>query len=224
MKINELSNDKLADYKKKASDVASEADKKRLEILSAEEVSADDKRRAEDYRKRADKRFRGTVKATIKQFDNDLKKHKKVDESQEIDINAVVGKLYDIIDNQDQAIKTADYDKQVRYATTVRDRAQQALEMIQADPKSVNAAWKYFQTGERLEEGEITEEMIAARLMDEWIKASGTKPKDNSILQKKSIDNTIQNRATQNTQDKNKPSRELQMWSNKTKQPKGWRE
>jgi hypothetical protein len=56
MKINELSNDKLADYKKKASDDASAADKRG------------------DY-ERGNKRFRGIVKATKKQFANDVKKH-----------------------------------------------------------------------------------------------------------------------------------------------------
>ena len=56
--LNELSNDKLASYKKDASADATAADKRG------------------DY-ERGNKRFRGIVKATIKQGDNDAKKHKK---------------------------------------------------------------------------------------------------------------------------------------------------
>jgi hypothetical protein len=53
-KINELSNEKLADYKKKAGESASAADK------------------AGDIKK-GNKRFSGIIKATRKQFDNDVK-------------------------------------------------------------------------------------------------------------------------------------------------------
>jgi len=60
--VNELSNDTLASYKKKASADATAADK------------------AGDF-ERANKRFRGITKATIKQFDNDIKKH-TVDEAE----------------------------------------------------------------------------------------------------------------------------------------------
>ena len=56
-RIAELSNDTLASYKKKAGADASAADK------------------AGDFEK-GNKRFKGITKATIKQFDNDLKKHK----------------------------------------------------------------------------------------------------------------------------------------------------
>ena len=55
-KINELSTDTLASYKKKAGADAKKAD-------------------AEGDYKRGDKRFKGINKATNKQFDNDLKKH-----------------------------------------------------------------------------------------------------------------------------------------------------
>ena len=54
---NELSNEKLAQYKKAAGDQATAADK------------------AGDYDK-GHKRFKGIVKATNKQFDNDTKKNK----------------------------------------------------------------------------------------------------------------------------------------------------
>lgn len=57
-KLQELSNDLLGNYKKAASADASKADK-------------------EGDFKRGDKRFSGIVKATNKQFDNDMKKHKK---------------------------------------------------------------------------------------------------------------------------------------------------
>ena len=55
--LNELSNEKLAQYKKAAGDQATAADK------------------AGDYDK-GHKRFKGIVKATNKQFDNDTKKNK----------------------------------------------------------------------------------------------------------------------------------------------------
>jgi hypothetical protein len=60
--VNELSNDLLARYKKKAADQASAADK------------------VGDYAK-GNKRFSGIIKATKKQFDNDLKK----EEAEQID-------------------------------------------------------------------------------------------------------------------------------------------
>ena len=59
-RINELSNEKLGQYKKAASADATASDK------------------AGDY-KRGDKRFSGIVKATKKQFANDLKKHGQQD-------------------------------------------------------------------------------------------------------------------------------------------------
>jgi hypothetical protein len=300
MKINELSNDKLADYKKKAGADASEADKRG------------------DY-KRGDKRFRGIVKATKKQFANDIKKHKKVDEAlkqsaldtlvkakEEIEQKrkeelaqweadfrannrsriqsavpqqvqpevssekqtrmtknkirrqiATIDSILRLGDKimpwveryQDQftpglkadleQIETSfnqdnpDYDMMAQLYSRFYDSLRQFIQQKKAATSKKKSTIRrelqrpspvVYRRPEEVAEGEITEEMIAARLMDEWIKASGTKPKDNSILQKKSIDNTIQNRATQNTQDKNKLSRELQMWSNKPKQPKGWRE
>lgn len=55
-KIDELSNELLGRYKKAASDQATEADK------------------AGDFKK-GDKRYSGIIKATTKQFDNDMKKH-----------------------------------------------------------------------------------------------------------------------------------------------------
>lgn len=75
-------------------------------------------------------------------------------EGSEPDISVTVGKLYDIIDHQEDVIKNADFDRQVRYATIVRDRAVKALGMIKSDPSSVDIAWKYLQTGEQgVEEG-----------------------------------------------------------------------
>ena len=61
--LNELSNEKLAQYKQAAALDAGAAD------------------RAGDF-ERGDKRFAGIVKATKKQFANDVKKHKEVDEAQ----------------------------------------------------------------------------------------------------------------------------------------------
>jgi hypothetical protein len=60
-KLNELSNEKLGAYKKAAGADASKADK-------------------EGNFERGNKRFKGIVKATIKQGDNDEKKHKEKDE------------------------------------------------------------------------------------------------------------------------------------------------
>ena len=57
-KLNELSNEKLGAYKKAAGADASKADK-------------------EGNFERGNKRFKGIVKATIKQGDNDEKKHKE---------------------------------------------------------------------------------------------------------------------------------------------------
>lgn len=59
-KLNELSNEKLGAYKKAAGVDASKADK-------------------EGNFERGNKRFKGIVKATIKQGDNDEKKHKEKD-------------------------------------------------------------------------------------------------------------------------------------------------
>lgn len=60
--MNEISNATLTSYKQKAGEQASAADK------------------AGDFKK-GDKRFSGIIKATKKQFANDLKKHKDLDES-----------------------------------------------------------------------------------------------------------------------------------------------
>jgi hypothetical protein len=64
-KINELSNDTLASYKKKSGADASKADK-------------------EGDFKRGDKRFSGIVKATKKEFDNDAKKHAVSEDLEEL--------------------------------------------------------------------------------------------------------------------------------------------
>ena len=72
-----------------------------------------------------------------------------VAENQDVDVSIVVGKLYDIIDQQEDAIKNADYDRQVKYATIVRNRAIEALNMIKLNPQAANSAWKYFQTGQQ---------------------------------------------------------------------------
>lgn len=64
-KINELSTDTLASYKKKAGADASKADK-------------------EGNFKRGDKRFSGIVKATKKELDNDVKKHAMSEDLEEL--------------------------------------------------------------------------------------------------------------------------------------------
>lgn len=64
-KINELSPDTLASYKKKAGADASKADK-------------------EGNFKRGDKRFSGIVKATKKELDNDVKKHAMSEDLEEL--------------------------------------------------------------------------------------------------------------------------------------------
>jgi hypothetical protein len=104
-------------------------------------------------RKDEEDRIAGTkapAKRTPKQTDYEKKrKQQSVTEGQEVDVSAVVGKLYDIIDNQENVIKNADYDQQVRQATIVRDRAVKALNMIKTNPSDVNAAWNYLQNGEQ---------------------------------------------------------------------------
>jgi hypothetical protein len=104
-------------------------------------------------RKDEEDRIAGTkapAKRTPKQTDYEKKrKQQSVTEGQEVDVSAVVGKLYDIIDNQEDVIKNADYDQQVRQATIVRDRAVKALNMIKTNPSNVNSAWNYLQTGEQ---------------------------------------------------------------------------
>ena len=66
-KLNELSNEKLGAYKKAAGADASKADK-------------------EGNFERGNKRFKGIVKATIKQGDNDEKKHKEKDKEKDKEI------------------------------------------------------------------------------------------------------------------------------------------
>jgi len=104
-------------------------------------------------RKDEEDRIAGTkapAKRTPKQTDYEKKrKQQSVTEGQEVDVSAVVGKLYDIIDNQENVIKNADYDQQVRQATIVKDRAVKALNMIKTNPSNVNAAWNYLQNGEQ---------------------------------------------------------------------------
>ena len=79
-KVNELSTNALASYKKKASADASTADK-------------------EGDFERGNKRFKGINKATIKQFDNDAKKHKEQGVAEGLD------QLLELRDKIEEAIK-----------------------------------------------------------------------------------------------------------------------
>lgn len=79
-KVNELSNDTLASYKKKAGADAKKAD-------------------AEGDYARGNKRFSGIIKATKKQFDNDIKKHK------EQDVAEGLNELLDLRNKVEEAIK-----------------------------------------------------------------------------------------------------------------------
>jgi hypothetical protein len=75
-----------------------------------------------------------------------------VAEGQEVDVNVIVGKLYDMIDHAENQIKNADTDNQAKYATILRDRAQKALVMIKQGghtSDTASAAYKYFLTGEQ---------------------------------------------------------------------------
>ena len=79
-------------------------------------------------------------------------------EGQEVDASVVIGKLYDFIDHAEDVIKNADFDNQVRSATTVRDRAVKALNMIKQGgntPEAALDAFAYMQTGKQgVAEGE----------------------------------------------------------------------
>lgn len=75
-----------------------------------------------------------------------------VAEGQETVVSVVVGKLYDVIDHAEDIIKNADYDRQVQYATVLRDRATKALNMIKQGgntPEAALDAFAYMQSGEQ---------------------------------------------------------------------------
>lgn len=89
--LDELSNDTLQSYKKKASADASMADQ-----------SGDTKK--------ADKRFSGIVKATNKQFDNDMKKYKTEDLDEEVVDNDDF-EILDLSDDElDALVDNVDFD------------------------------------------------------------------------------------------------------------------
>jgi len=78
--------------------------------------------------------------------------NESVAEGQEVDASVVIGKLYDVIDHAEDIIKNADYDRQVQYATVLRDRAVKALNMIKQggnSPEAALDAFAYMQSGEQ---------------------------------------------------------------------------
>jgi hypothetical protein len=147
--------DKAAAARYAASDLSKKG-KKNVKVLAVTPQKQGVAEGTNDYfkrRKDEEDRIAGTkapAKRTPKQTDYEKKrKQQSVTEGQEVDVSAVVGKLYDIIDNQENVIKNADYDQQVRQATIVKDRAVKALNMIKSNPSDVNAAWNYLQNGEQ---------------------------------------------------------------------------
>jgi hypothetical protein len=80
---------------------------------------------------------------------------------QDVDVNVVVEKLQQIAAQAKQQIQNSDYDQQKRYATTIRDRALQALEMIEQGgntPEAAHAAFGFMQTGKHgVAEGEVVQ-------------------------------------------------------------------
>ena len=70
VQLDELSSDLLARYKKKASDQASAQDKEAF-------ASGTSQKRARELLDKSHKRYKGIIKATGKQFDNDMKKYQK---------------------------------------------------------------------------------------------------------------------------------------------------
>jgi hypothetical protein len=94
----------------------------------------------------------GKVGHGSEELGNFLSSKKGVAEGQEVDVNVIVGKLYDMIDHAENQIKNADTDNQAKYATILRDRAQKALVMIKQGghtSDTASAAYKYFLTGEK---------------------------------------------------------------------------
>lgn len=88
----------------------------------------------------------------IKQIIEGIESNQGVAEGQEVDVNVIVGKLYDMIDHAENQIKNADTDNQAKYATILRDRAQKALVMIKQGghtSDTASAAYKYFLTGQQ---------------------------------------------------------------------------
>ena len=84
-------------------------------------------------------------------FEKDMEKDTQVN-GQDVDVNVVVEKLQQIAAHAKQQIQNADYDQQVRYATTVRDRALQALDMIAQGgntPEAARSAFAFMQTGKQ---------------------------------------------------------------------------
>ena len=109
----------------------------------------------EDYKKLSPREFfnmyRITKQAWLAKYKSMLPQQPTV-EAQEVDVNVVVGKLYDFIDRAEDVIKNADFDNQVQKATIVRDRAVKALNMIKQGgntPEAASAAFRYMQTGEQ---------------------------------------------------------------------------
>ena len=122
--LTELSNEKLGDYKKAAGADASAADK------------------AGDF-KRGDKRFKGIVRATVKQGDNDTKKHQEqgVAEGQGVDQRKldIIKRMHGILSkNKEQNIGEADV------TTPNRD------EWNGISPADMRGQTQYHQRGDQL--------------------------------------------------------------------------
>ena len=128
--VNELSNDTLASYKKKASADATAADK------------------AGDFEK-GNKRFKGITKATIKQFDNDAKKHKKqgvaegfLNEASSDEAWELVGQPVPEIREFVKQMGYANNEQSVEKITPIIDRASSTKIPVESIPKLKNLANK----------------------------------------------------------------------------------
>jgi hypothetical protein len=121
-------------------------------------------------------------------FEKDMEKNVQV-KGQDVNVNVVIDKLKNFVSNAEQQIENADYDQQIRYATIVRDRALQALEMIAQGgntPEAANAAFRYMQTGEQgVDEGIVdTVKSIpgkASAWLNSPIKGMKGQPRSNAV-------------------------------------------
>lgn len=58
-------------------------------------------------------------------------------------------RLEKIIDRANEDLEMVETEFQRKHAKLVKDRAKMALKMLKANPRAVDAAWKYFQSGEK---------------------------------------------------------------------------
>jgi hypothetical protein len=112
----------------------------------------------EDYKKLSPREFFNMYRVTKQAWLAKYKSMLPVAEAdaqvngQDVDVDVVVGKLKKFVANAEQQLQNADYDQQRQYATTVRDRAVKALNMIAQGgntPEAASAAFKYMQTGKQ---------------------------------------------------------------------------